>query len=67
MSGVKLTPRIRHILGLRTPKPVPGPSISRLSTVFTETFRDAETKGAESGWLVAAVSLFVFSLTKGES
>ena len=60
VAMVKLTPRIRHILGLRTPNPAPGPPLSQLNKVFTETFRDAETKRAESGWLVAAVSLVFF-------
>jgi hypothetical protein len=66
MSTVKLTPRIKHLLSLRKPNPPPVPCRSRLNKVFTETFRDAQVKRAETGWLVAAVSSFIIPSSKGE-
>ena len=67
MRTVKLTPSIKHLLSLRRPNPPPGPSLSQLNKVFTETFRDAQAKKAETGWLVAAVSSFIISILQRES
>jgi len=37
-------------------------TLSRLDRVFKETFRDAQAKKAETGWLVAAVSSYMISI-----
>jgi len=52
-NNVKLTPAIKHLLTLRNPNVLPSPSLSQLNRVFTKTFRDAQAKKAETGWLVA--------------
>lgn len=57
----RLTPSIKNLLSLRKPNAPPVPSLSRLNRVFKETFRDAQAKKAETGWLVAAVS-FLYDL-----
>jgi len=53
MASIKLTPAIKHLLTLRSPNVLPSPPLSQLNRVFTKTFRDAQAKNAETGWLVA--------------
>ncbi|KAF8974392.1 hypothetical protein BDZ97DRAFT_1935297 [Flammula alnicola] len=53
MANIKLTPTIKHLLTLRNPNVLPSPPLSQLNRVFTNTFRDARNKKAETGWLVA--------------
>ncbi|PPQ74907.1 hypothetical protein CVT26_011402 [Gymnopilus dilepis] len=53
MANVKLSPAIKHLLTLRSPNVLPSPPLSQLNRVFTKTFRDAQAKNAETGWLVA--------------
>ncbi|KAF8205137.1 hypothetical protein BJ912DRAFT_803329, partial [Pholiota molesta] len=53
MANVKLTPAIKHLLALRSPNALPSPPLAQLNRVFTNTFRDATAKKAETGWLVA--------------
>ncbi|KAJ3514572.1 hypothetical protein NLJ89_g2302 [Agrocybe chaxingu] len=53
MASIKLTPNIKHLLTLRSPNVLPSPSLRQLDRVFTNTFRDAQAKKAETGWLVA--------------
>jgi hypothetical protein len=55
MANVKLTPAIKHLLALRSPNALPSPPLAQLNRVFTNTFRDATAKKAETGWLVATV------------
>ncbi|KAJ2924954.1 hypothetical protein H1R20_g12129, partial [Candolleomyces eurysporus] len=43
---------IKHLLTLRAPKALPSPPLSQLNRVLTNTFRDARSKNAETGWLV---------------
>ncbi|KAF9452041.1 hypothetical protein P691DRAFT_805852 [Macrolepiota fuliginosa MF-IS2] len=47
-----LPPAVKHLLALRNPQSYPSPPLSRLNEVFTKTFRDAQHKKAETGWLV---------------
>ncbi|RDB22718.1 Dol-P-Man:Man(5)GlcNAc(2)-PP-Dol alpha-1,3-mannosyltransferase [Hypsizygus marmoreus] len=47
-----LPPPIKHLLTLRNPNVLPGPSVSRLHSLFTRTSHDAKLKKAETGWLV---------------
>lgn len=56
MANIKLTPNIRQLLSPRKPGSFASP-LPRLNQVFTKTFQDAQTKRAETGWLVAAVSV----------
>lgn len=58
MSNVELTAALKHLLSLRNPKALPSPPLYRLQNVFTKTFRNAQAKKAETGWLVTAVSFF---------
>ncbi len=58
MSNVELTAALKHLLSLRNPKALPSPPLYRLQDVFTKTFRNAQAKKAETGWLVTAVSFF---------
>ncbi|PPQ77339.1 hypothetical protein CVT25_010921 [Psilocybe cyanescens] len=53
MANVRLSPAIKHLLTLRSPNVLPSPSLGQLNKVFTSTFRDAQAKNAETGWLVA--------------
>ncbi|KDR83535.1 hypothetical protein GALMADRAFT_235739 [Galerina marginata CBS 339.88] len=53
MANVKLSPAIKHLLTLRAPNVLPSPPLAHLNQVFTKTFRDAQAKKAETGWLVA--------------
>ncbi|KAH9482863.1 Dol-P-Man:Man(5)GlcNAc(2)-PP-Dol alpha-1,3-mannosyltransferase [Psilocybe cubensis] len=53
MANVKLSSAIKHLLSLRSPNALPSPSLGQLNKVFTTTFRDAQAKNAETGWLVA--------------
>jgi len=53
MVNVKLTPAIKHLLTLRSPKVLPSPPLSQLNRVFKDTFLEAKTRRAETGWLVA--------------
>jgi len=46
---------IKHLLSLRNPHSWPSPPISKLNEVFKKTFRDAQLKKAETGWLVLTV------------
>ena len=62
MASVKLTPNLKHLLTLRNPNVLPSPSLPQLNRVFTKTFRDAQAKKAETGWLVATVCLRAFHL-----
>jgi len=55
MANVKLTPAIKHLLTLRSPNVLPSPPLSQLNRVFTDTFREAKARRAETGWLVATV------------
>jgi hypothetical protein len=56
LSMVKhLPPPIKHLLTLRNPSPWPGPPLSNLRKVLTNTLNDAKVKKAETGWLVLAV------------
>ncbi|KAF9569483.1 hypothetical protein CPC08DRAFT_678338 [Agrocybe pediades] len=48
-----MSPAIKHLLTLRSPNVLPSPPLSQLSRIFTSTFRDAQAKKAETGWLVA--------------
>lgn len=50
-----LPPTIKHLLTLRNPGVLPGPSLSKLYGVLTRTSRDAKVKNAETGWLVLTV------------
>ncbi|KAF8232429.1 hypothetical protein L208DRAFT_934702 [Tricholoma matsutake] len=47
-----LSPSIKHLLTLRNPHVLPGPSLSNLHSLFLRTNRDAKLKNAETGWLV---------------
>ncbi len=51
-----LPPSIKHLLALRNPHAYPSPPLSKLNQLFTNTFRDAQSKKAETGWLVLTVS-----------
>ncbi|KAF8165149.1 hypothetical protein B0H34DRAFT_225502 [Crassisporium funariophilum] len=53
MANIKLTPTLKHLLTLRNPNVLPSPPLAQLNKVFTNTFRDAKAKKAETGWLVA--------------
>ncbi|KAF8914105.1 hypothetical protein CPB84DRAFT_1670042 [Gymnopilus junonius] len=53
MGNIKLSPAIKHLLTLRSPNVLPSPPLSQLNQVFTKTFRNAQAKNAETGWLVA--------------
>lgn len=55
MANVKLSPAIKHLLTLRSPNALPSPPLAQLNRVFTNTFREATAKKAETGWLVATV------------
>lgn len=52
-----LPPSIKHLLTLRNPHSFPSPPLVKLNELFTKTFRDAQLRKAETGWLVLAVSL----------
>lgn len=52
-----LPPSIKHLLALRNPHSYPSPPLSRLNEIFNKTYRDAQRKKAETGWLVLTVSL----------
>ncbi|PPQ72352.1 hypothetical protein CVT24_002068 [Panaeolus cyanescens] len=54
MASIKLTPALKHLLTLRNPNVLPSPPLAQLNRVFTNTFRDARAKKAETGWLVAS-------------
>jgi len=56
MASIKATPAIKHLLTLRSPNVLPSPPLSQLNKVFNSTYRSAQSKRAETGWLVAAVS-----------
>ncbi|KAJ3564691.1 hypothetical protein NP233_g8134 [Leucocoprinus birnbaumii] len=43
---------IKHLLSLRNPHSYPCPPLPRLNEILTKTFRDAQSKKAETGWLV---------------
>lgn len=58
----RLTSSIKHLLSLRKRNLPPMLTLSRLDRVFKETFRDAQAKKAETGWLVAAVSSYMISI-----
>ncbi|KXN86344.1 Dol-P-Man:Man(5)GlcNAc(2)-PP-Dol alpha-1,3-mannosyltransferase [Leucoagaricus sp. SymC.cos] len=47
-----LPPSIKHLLSLRNPHSYPGPPLLKLNAIFTKTYRDAQLKKAETGWLV---------------
>ncbi|KZT72593.1 hypothetical protein DAEQUDRAFT_809035 [Daedalea quercina L-15889] len=49
-----LPPAVKQLLALRNPHSFPGPPVSRLNDVLTRTFRDAQQKKAEKGWLTLA-------------
>jgi len=59
MSNIKLTPALKHLLTLRSPNVLPSPPLTQLNRVLTKTFRDAQTKKAETGWLVATTCTLV--------
>ncbi|KAI0346749.1 hypothetical protein BDW22DRAFT_1350999 [Trametopsis cervina] len=46
-----LPPAIKQLLTLRNPHLPPVPPLSKLGAVLSETFKDAERKRAERGWL----------------
>ncbi|KAH6915254.1 hypothetical protein BKA70DRAFT_1258468 [Coprinopsis sp. MPI-PUGE-AT-0042] len=56
MSSPRLTPSLKHLLTLRNPQGPPSPSVHRLNSVFAKTYRNAQEKKAETGWLVLATS-----------
>ncbi|XP_006460168.1 hypothetical protein AGABI2DRAFT_135421 [Agaricus bisporus var. bisporus H97] len=47
-----LPPAVKHLLSLRNPQSYPSPPLQKLNDAFTKTFRDAQLKKAETGWLV---------------
>ncbi|KAJ2916492.1 hypothetical protein MD484_g3920, partial [Candolleomyces efflorescens] len=47
-----LPPSIKQLLTLRAPKALPSPPLPQLNRVLTKTFLDAQSKNAETGWLV---------------
>lgn len=51
----RLTPALKHLLTLRSPNVLPSPPLGQLNALFTKTFRDAQARKAETGWLVLAV------------
>jgi hypothetical protein len=51
-----LPPAVKHLLTLRNPHAHPSPPLPKLNQAFTKTFRDAQSKKAETGWLVLTVS-----------
>lgn len=53
-----LPPAVKHLLTLRNPNSFPGPPVAKLNDVLARTFRDAQQKKAEKGWLTLAVRLF---------
>lgn len=57
-----LPPAVKHLLSLRNPQSYPSPPLQKLNDAFTKTFRDAQLKKAETGWLVLTVG-FYLSLT----
>ncbi|KAF9535090.1 hypothetical protein CPB83DRAFT_843452 [Crepidotus variabilis] len=59
MANVKMTPTLKQLLKLRKPDVLPSPSLAQLNKVFSKTFRDAQSKKAETGWLVASTSTLV--------
>jgi hypothetical protein len=51
----KLPVSVKQLLTLRNPLPLPGPPLARLQHVLRSTFEDAQSKKAETGWLVLTV------------
>ncbi|KAF8897354.1 hypothetical protein BD779DRAFT_1490375 [Infundibulicybe gibba] len=47
-----LPPSIKQLLKLRGPNALPSPPLAKLNGVLASTFRDAQSKKAETGWLV---------------
>ncbi|KAI0770792.1 hypothetical protein BC629DRAFT_1583376 [Irpex lacteus] len=46
-----LPPVVKQLLTLRNPGLPPAPPVSKLSAVLTSTFKDAQERRAEKGWL----------------
>ncbi|KAI0692654.1 hypothetical protein BC835DRAFT_1356381 [Cytidiella melzeri] len=46
-----LPPVIKHLLTLRNPLLPPPPPVSKLGQILTTTYKDAQRKNAEKGWL----------------
>ncbi|KAL0949616.1 hypothetical protein HGRIS_009661 [Hohenbuehelia grisea] len=47
-----LPPAVKPLLALRNPHALPSPPLPQLHALFRNTFRDAQAKKAETGWLV---------------
>lgn len=50
-----LPPVVKQLLTLRNPGLPPAPPVSKLSAVLTSTFKDAQERRAEKGWLTLTV------------
>ncbi|KAF5333111.1 hypothetical protein D9611_002330 [Ephemerocybe angulata] len=46
-----LPPSIKHLLTFRKPGALPSPPLSQLNRLFDKTFREAQSRKAETGWL----------------
>ncbi|OSX59190.1 hypothetical protein POSPLADRAFT_1183854 [Postia placenta MAD-698-R-SB12] len=46
-----LPPVVKQLLTLRNPHTFPGPPVAKLNDILTRTFRDAQQKKVEKGWL----------------
>lgn len=55
VMAVKLSPSLKHLLALRNPNPLPCPPSAQLRQVLSVTYRDAQNRKAETGWLVLSV------------
>lgn len=49
-----LPPAVKQLMALRNPQLPPAPSVTRLSAVLQSTFKDAQHRRAENGWLTLA-------------
>jgi len=47
-----LPPSVKHLLSLRNPNVLSGPSLPNLQSLFVRTSEDAKRRNAETGWLV---------------
>lgn len=53
-----LPPAVKQLMALRNPQLPPAPSVTRLSAVLQSTFKDAQHRRAENGWLTLAASTY---------
>ncbi|CCM01697.1 uncharacterized protein FIBRA_03761 [Fibroporia radiculosa] len=49
-----LPPVVKQLVSLRNPHSFPGPPVSKLNSILSSTFKDAQTKKVEKGWLTLA-------------